>query len=161
MVPFVWLRRRALFMVSASCSTHVPPTPLNVIGQFIDVPLVAMVRDVVEVNVVVPVLLHTVPVDRDILPATLSVGVVPSANVTVPAETVKLRQASAPVMVTVKVPPELLSKITLSAAVGTAATVLPPLVVRQFVVRVVFQVPVPPTQYLSAMATPLGQLACL
>jgi hypothetical protein len=55
----------------------------------------------VELNVVVPVELHTVPASKDIEPAMLIEGDVPVAKVTVPAETVISRQFSAPVIVTV------------------------------------------------------------
>ena len=68
---------------------------------------------------------------------------------TVPPVTLKSRQANAPVMVTVYV--LAWSKKTLSDTVGTLAPLAPPLVALQLVVLVVFQVPVPPTQYLSAM----------
>jgi hypothetical protein len=54
-----------------------------------------------EENVIAPVELHTVPATNDIEPRMFSVGEVPVANVTVPAETVMSRQARAPVMVTV------------------------------------------------------------
>jgi hypothetical protein len=46
---------------------------------------------------------------------------------------------------------ELLSKNTLSAAVGTDAPLAPPDVADQLVVVVLSQVPVPPTQYLLAI----------
>ena len=49
----------------------------------------------------VPVLLHTVPASKDIDPLIASVGLVPVANVTVPADTVISRQVKAPVIVTV------------------------------------------------------------
>ena len=48
-------------------------------------------------------------------------------------------------------------KNMLSAAVGTDAPGAPPDVADQFAVLEVFQVPEPPTQYLSAMFTPLRQ----
>jgi hypothetical protein len=56
---------------------------------------------VVELNVITPVELHTVPATNDMEPRTFSVGDVPVANVTVPADTVMSRQFKAPVMVTV------------------------------------------------------------
>jgi hypothetical protein len=56
---------------------------------------------VVELNVIVPVLLQTVAATNDMLPEMANVGVVPVANVTVPADTVMLKQAKAPVIVTV------------------------------------------------------------
>ena len=57
----------------------------------------------VELNVIVPVLDQTVPAIKLIPPEMASVGVVPVANVTVPADTVMLKQVSAPVIVTVYV----------------------------------------------------------
>ena len=103
----------------------------------------------VAVNVTAPVAFQTVPATVDQLPATVSVGVVPVANVTVPVLTVISKQANAPVMVTVYV--LAWSKKTQSATVGTLAPLGPPLLVLQLVVLVVFHVPVPPTQYLSAI----------
>ena len=93
--------------VSALPSVHPPPAPLKVTvppenAPVRTVPLVVIVLPVVvELNVMGPVLLHTVPAINDIEPRTSSVGVVPVANVTVPADTVMSRQANAPVMVTV------------------------------------------------------------
>ena len=62
-------------------------------------------------------------------------------------------QAIVPDMVTVKGEPlsEPASKYTLSAEVGTLAPPVPPDVVDQLVVELAFQVPAPPTQYLSAI----------
>ena len=74
---------------------------MKVTGQVSDVPVVAIVWLVVALKVVVPVEVHTVPATSDIEPRTFSVGVVPVAKVTLPADTVILRQASAPVIVTV------------------------------------------------------------
>jgi len=56
---------------------------------------------VVELNVIAPVELHTVPANSVMEPRMFNVGDVPVANVTVPADTVMSRQANAPVMVTV------------------------------------------------------------
>lgn len=79
-----------------------PPTPLKSIAPEIVTPLVVTVLPVdVELNVIVPVLLHTVPANSDMEPRMFNVGDVPVANVTVPADTVMSRQAKAPVMVTV------------------------------------------------------------
>jgi len=64
------------------------------------VPDVIVLADVA-LKVIVPVLLHTVPAIRDIEPLTASVGVVPVANVTVPADTVISKHLSTPVIVTV------------------------------------------------------------
>ena len=84
-------------------SVHPPPTPLNTIGVFVRfTPLVVIVFPVVvALNVIVPVELHTVPASKDMEPRTSSVGPVPVAKVTVPADTVISRHAKAPVIVTV------------------------------------------------------------
>ena len=115
--------------------------------------LVVMVFAVVALKVIVPVALQIVPVTSDMLPEIASVPVL--VNVTVPAETVISRHVSAPVIVTVYVPAW--SKKTLSVAVGTDAPDAPPDDADQLVVLLVFQVPVPPTQYRFAMITPQGQ----
>jgi hypothetical protein len=66
------------------------------------VPFVVIVLPVVvEVKVMVPVALHTVPANKDIDPRMFRVGDVPVANVTTPAETVISRHAKPPVIVTV------------------------------------------------------------
>ena len=88
-------------MVSASRSCQEPLTPLNAMFPFIVVPLVVIVLAVVALKVIVPVELQTVPEESDIDPLIASVGVVPVANVTVPAETVMFWQRSPPVIVTV------------------------------------------------------------
>jgi len=91
-----------LLVVNALPSVHPPPTPLNVTAPAIDTPFVVTVLPVVvALNVMVPVLLHTVPASKDIDPLIASVGLVPVANVTVPADTVISRQVKAPVIVTV------------------------------------------------------------
>ena len=93
---------RVGFIVKAPPSVHSPPAPLKVTAPEIVTPLVVTVLPVlVDENVIVPVLLHTVPANKDMEPRTFSVGDVPVANVTVPADTVMSRQAKAPVMVTV------------------------------------------------------------
>ena len=89
-------------IVKALPNVHAPPVPLNVMFPLIVVPLVVTVLPVVvDENVMLPVALHTVPANSDIEPRISSVGDVPVANVTVPADTVMSRQAKAPVMVTV------------------------------------------------------------
>ena len=86
--------------VKLSRSCHPPPTPLKVILAANVVLLVLIVLPVATAaNVIVPVAFQIVPVDSDMLPDT--VGVPVDVNVTVPADTVKLRQVSAPVSVTV------------------------------------------------------------
>jgi hypothetical protein len=93
--------------VRALPSVHPPPAPLKVTvppenAPVRTVPLVVIVLPVVvELNVMGPVLLHTVPANNDMEPRISIAGDVPVANVTVPADTVMSRQVSAPVMVTV------------------------------------------------------------
>ena len=87
--------------VSALPSVYSPPDPEKFICGS-DVPFVVTVLPVVvDENVIAPVELHTVPANSDMEPRMLSVGPVPVANVTAPADTVMSRQAKAPVMVTV------------------------------------------------------------
>lgn len=87
---------------SAEPRVQPPPAPLNVTAALIVVPLVVTVLPVdVELNVTLPVELQTVPASKDIEPRISSVGAVPVAKVTVPAETVMSRHAKAPVIVTV------------------------------------------------------------
>ena len=89
-------------IVRALPNVHPPPTPLNAMPPLIVTPLVVTVLPVdVELNVIPPVELHTVPASKDIEPRISSVGIVPVAKVTVPAETVMSRHAKAPVIVTV------------------------------------------------------------
>ena len=81
---------------------HAPPVPWKVMFEFIVLPPEFIVLPVVvELKVIVPVMLHTVPAISDIDPRIPREGVVPVANVTVPADTVMSRQFNAPVMVTV------------------------------------------------------------
>ena len=69
--------------------------------------------------------------------------------VKVPVNPVKFKfKVVAPVPKLIVPPPLLLSKITVSEEVGTAAPPEPPEVVLQCVVVDASQVPVPPTQYL-------------
>ena len=100
-VPAVNVVVRVRPVVKALPRLQLPPTPLNVIAPFIVTAFVVIVCVVVELNVMAPVLLQTVPAIKLIPPETASVGVVPVANVTVPADTVILKQANAPVIVTV------------------------------------------------------------
>jgi len=152
-VPLVSVSERDAVVVSALPSVHEPPTPLNVIFPDIITPFVVTVLPVVvALNVRLPVASHTVPASNDIEPLIAIVPVL--VNVYVPAETVISRHSKAPVRVIVNVPAW--SKKTLSAAVGTEAPDAPPDVADQTVVDVVFHVPVPPTQYLSATAYASG-----
>ena len=100
--PFVTVIAFVLDNVNALPNVHPPPTPLNTIKVLMVTPLVVMVFPVVvALNVMAPVELHTVPATKDIEPLIANVGVVPDANVTVPADTVISRQVNAPVQVTV------------------------------------------------------------
>jgi len=119
-------------------------------------PLVVIVLPVVvALNVIVPLLLHTVPVSNVKDPLTVREGDTPFAKVTVPAVTVRSKQVNPLDNVTVYVPVR--SKNTESAAVGADAPLAPPGVADQLVVEVVLQVPEPPTQYLLAMFRHLQQ----
>jgi hypothetical protein len=101
-VPAEIIKAALLVVVNALPSVHPPPIPLNLICAENVTPLVVIVRPVVvELNVIVPEELHTVPASSNMEPRISSVGDVPVANVTVPADTVMSRQAKAPVMVTV------------------------------------------------------------
>lgn len=100
--PFVNVVASVAPNVKALPKLQPPPTPLNVMAPFNVTALVVIVLPVVVLlKVIVPVLLHTVPALKFIEPETASVGAVPVANVTVPAETVISRQVKAPVIVTV------------------------------------------------------------
>jgi len=66
--------------------------------------VVTVLPAIVDEKFIAPVLDQTVPTASDIDPRILRVGVVPVANVTVPADTVISRHAKAPVIVTVYVP---------------------------------------------------------
>lgn len=88
---------RAVFKVNDT----VVGVGVKVIEAFIVTPLVLIVLLATGLRVIRPVLFHTVPASNDILPDTASVGVVPVANVTVPADTVISKQVNAPVIVTV------------------------------------------------------------
>ena len=93
-----------VLVVNALPKVHVPampPVPINVIGLLIITPLVVITLGVCPVKLRAPVLVHTVPANNDIEPATASVGAVPVANVTVPALTVILLHVNEPVIVTV------------------------------------------------------------
>jgi len=103
-VPAVRVTVLVLPNVRLSCKVQVPPAPLNVKDVPIVIPPLVIVLAVVEVNVTVPVEFQTVPAMVDQLPATVNVGVVPVAKVTVPFVTFKFKQFNAPVMVTVYVP---------------------------------------------------------
>jgi hypothetical protein len=90
--------------VNALPSVQPPPTPLKIIDALTpnEVPLVVIVLPVeVALNVISPLADQTVPETKLILPLIAKVGVVPSAKVTVPADTVISRQVNAPVQVTV------------------------------------------------------------
>jgi len=89
-------------VLSALVSVQPPPTPSNTTGPPKVMLLVLIVLPVVvALNVIGPVLFHTVPAINDMDPLTASVGPVPELNVTVPAETVRSRQVNPFVMVTV------------------------------------------------------------
>jgi len=98
--PFSRLNGVALDDVNADPKVQAPPTPLKTMPAAIVTLLVVIVLPaVVELKVIRPVALQTVPGIIKKLPDTARVPV--DVNVTVPADTVKLRQVSAPVSVTV------------------------------------------------------------
>jgi len=103
----------------------------------------------VVLNVNVPVADHVVVADKVMLPEIVKVPV--DVNVQVAPVVVSDLQTNAPVNVIVGEPELPLTK-TSSAAVGTDAPLEPPEVADQFVVDDVFQVPLPPTQYLEAIS---------
>jgi hypothetical protein len=89
-------------VVKALPSVQPPPTPLKVTEAEMLVPFVVTVFPVVvALKVTVPVADQTVPDTKDMEPLIANVGLVPVANVTVPAETVMSKQVNAPVHVTV------------------------------------------------------------
>jgi hypothetical protein len=147
-VPAVTVKVLADANVRALPSVTVPPLASIVTGPDTETPLVVTV--LVALIVMVPEELQVVVADKVNEPAQFNVGVVPVANVNDDPVVVILLQANAPVMVIVP-DPELALKNTSSAVVGTEAPVDPPDVADQLAVEEVFQVPVPPTQYLSAM----------
>ena len=110
-----------------------------------DDPPFCTVCEVVELNVT-DTILNAAAAVTDILPFMISVPAF--ENVTAPAEMVKLAQLFCPVRlhVTANVPPELLSKTTLSVINGYPAPPAPPLDVAQCVGVPLFQRPAPPTQ---------------
>jgi hypothetical protein len=127
-----------------SCKAQLPPAPLNV-QLFRNVTrFVVIVWAVVALKVNVPVLLNTVPAIVEKLPDI--VGLPVPANVTLPAETVKLLQSGVYKVAKVTVYVAFASKITLSKAVGIDAPPEPPDEVDQFVVFDALHVPLPPTQ---------------
>ena len=89
-------------VVRAPTIVHSPPTPSNKIADPMLTPLVVIVWPAaVDLKVTAPTFPHTVAATNDIDPLIPSVGAVPSAKVTVPADTVMFRQDRAPVIVTV------------------------------------------------------------
>jgi hypothetical protein len=145
--------------VSASLVPKLAPGALITIGKFIVTPLVVIACEPeVAANVKVPVYVGLTPPftavpDNDILPYTV-MAVVP-AQVTLPVAgpAMFISKHTAPVpMVTVYAEALLAaSKTTLSVSMGTLAPLDPPDAVDQFVVELLSQVPVPPTQYLLAI----------
>ena len=84
------------------CNVKEPPLLLKTIAPAIDILFELIVAER-EVNVIVPVEFQTVPAIVLQFPATVNVGVVPVAKVTVPFVTFKFKQFNAPVIVTVYV----------------------------------------------------------
>lgn len=137
-------------IVNASAKVHPPPVPLNTIEHDNVLPLVVIVLPVVvDENVIVPEADQVVLATIVKLPRQLIVPELEKVNAPDPVQ-FSDKQFSAPVRVTVPVPEAALKK-TSSVAVGTEAPEEPPEVADQLVVEEVFHVPVPPTQYLSAI----------
>ena len=148
-VPKVNVVVTVVLVVNALPKVHPPADPFvprNVIGLLIVTPLVVIVLVAPAgcVKLRAPVLVHSVPASNVMAPDTARVGVVPVANVTVPALVVILPHVNAPVIVTVYV--AAWSKNTESTGPGGGAPVAPPDENDQLVVEVVFHVPAPPTQ---------------
>jgi hypothetical protein len=136
-----------VLLEKASCKVHVAVE--TALGpkeskDVIDLPFDVIVYEPeLAGNVIVDICVQVIPDARVKLPLTLTLF--EPANVPVYPVKFKLRQL--PVAVTVTVPaPELESKNTSSADVGTLAPPVPPELADQFVVVVVSQLPVPPTQ---------------
>jgi hypothetical protein len=129
---------------------NVLPALFSVILQLMTTELVVNVLELS--TVIVPVAAQTVEADKVILPDKDRVPVLTNANVELVV--VRLLALSAPVRVIVPGPPDPELKNTSSPDPGTLAPLGPPDVVDQLAILVVSQVPVPPTQYLSATVTP-------
>jgi hypothetical protein len=141
---------KLLKIVNAPPKVQPPPTPLNITAQDKVLPLVVIVLPVVvDENVIVPEADQVIFATIVKLPAQLMLPVLENVNALDPVQSSD-RQFNAPVIVIVPVP-EAALKNTLSAVVGTEAPEPPPDVADQLVVEEVFHVPVPPTQYLSAI----------
>lgn len=138
----------------ASCNAQLPPLPENVNGPSTP-PFVVTVFAVVAPSTIAFVCVKATVAFVFQLPLTVKVPV--EANVTVPAETVKLSHAIVPEKFTVYDPAW--SKNTLSVAVGAEAPLGPPELVDQLVVETELHVPVPPTQNRSAITLPHQQAA--
>jgi hypothetical protein len=143
-VPAVKVKVLAVDKVNAS-----PKVILNalLIELLIVTPLVVMV--LVAAIVKVPVFDHVVVADKVTLPETV-IPIVP-AIVQVAPVVVKDRQGLAVPLIVIVGEPEAALTITASADVGTLAPPPPPDVALQLVVLLASQVPLPPTQYLSAI----------
>jgi hypothetical protein len=103
-VPLVRVNVLVAPRLSALPKVQTPPTPFRVTDAAIVTPFVVIVLpDEVELNVIVPGLFQTVLALKLIEPEIANVGLAPSANVTVPAETVMSRHVNAPVIETVYV----------------------------------------------------------
>jgi hypothetical protein len=153
-VPVVNVKPAVDVVVSAPPNVLVTPFPFTVTLHDKVLPLVVVVP--VPENLISPVADQVVLATIVKLVEQLIVPVDVNVNALEPV-VFRLRQLSAPVNVTVPVP-ERLSNITSSAIVGTDAPPAPPEVADQFVVDVVFQVPVPPRQYLSAICNPYASI---
>ena len=148
-------------VVKLSCKVHPPPIPLKTTEVPKVTPFVVIVLPVV-VAAKVTVLLEICKLlgDKVQLPNIDNVvtsRVIAPSNALAPVpKLILLQTAKEQLTVNEPVPTlELLSKITSSADVGKPAPPLPPEPLAQLVVDDAFQVPVPPTQYLSAIIQPV------
>jgi hypothetical protein len=135
-----------VLFVYALPKVTVIPAPLIVNVDRIVMLFVVIVE--LALTVKAPVAFHVVVADKVILPE--MVNWPEEVSVQVAPVVVRLWHTKTPVKVIVGEPEDALI-ITASAAVGTDAPPGPPDVVDQLVVDEVFQVPVPPRQYLSAI----------
>jgi hypothetical protein len=132
-----------------------PPTPPKTIFMFPSVTLFVLIVLLVVVSkkfIAAPeVVVNTTPVAALVqLPNTLITAVAPDVIVTLPvagpAIVTSKQTAFVPIVTAYAVALDSVSKITLSAEVGTPALPEPPELAAQLVVVVASQVPAPPTQ---------------
>jgi hypothetical protein len=148
-VPAVTVKEEADPSVNASPSVTVIPAPFIIVWPIV---LPALINVPVPVNVKLPVCVNVIPATSVMLPATV-IFVLP-ANVPVkPVQLIDFAPVLPEAIVQVTAP-DVASKNTSSADVGTLAPPAPPTVEAHLVPAVPSQDAVPPRQNLSAMFTP-------